>query len=116
MLRPWTVAVEHFSGDGVLALAVAPVLSGLRAEFDYMRENNMVSTLVMDDKNWAIVEKILGIRIDGGAAYNEKRKVGLLQPHHRVAAILNPFSKPCPNLPNGAKNPNFKLPNDAHAP
>ncbi|KAJ1448200.1 hypothetical protein M885DRAFT_623670 [Pelagophyceae sp. CCMP2097] len=68
---------------------------------------------VMTPQHWDIAEQIVRVRIEGGAAHGEGRKVGLILPHHTVAHLLNPFTKELPKDENGLNNPAARMPNDA---
>jgi len=111
MLNPWTIAIEYLGGDGVLACEVRPIMLAVRDEFQEMEASNAVSVEVMTDAHWTVAKQIINVRIDGGAAHGEKRKCGLLSPHHVVAQLLNPFDKRAPKLESGAANPKARLPN-----
>ncbi|KAJ1449245.1 hypothetical protein M885DRAFT_573049, partial [Pelagophyceae sp. CCMP2097] len=114
VLQPWTVAIEFFSGDGVCALSVLPVMKAIVAEFEAMKYSpDILAEDVMTLQHWDIVEQILKVRIEGGSAHGEGRKVGLTLPHHTVAHLLNPFPKEPPKDKDGYSNPAARLPNDA---
>ena len=70
-----------------------PTMLALAEEFKHMRSSNALPATVMKYEHWEQVEQILRVRIEGGPVHGEARKVGLLQPHHLVADLLNPYSK-----------------------
>ena len=69
-----------------------PTMLALVEEFKHMRSSNALPATVMKYEHWEQVEQILRVRIEGGPVHGEARKVGLLQPYHLVADLLNPYS------------------------
>ena len=94
LLNPWTVAIEYLGGDVVPASHVFPVMYALVDEYKSMQRLGVLPPAVMKDVHWTEVMQILKVRVEGGAAHGEARKVGLLLPHHLVAKLLNPYFKP----------------------
>ena len=87
LLNPWTVTIENFGGDAVPASHVWPVMHALVREFKEMRRSNALPATVMKEVHWTELMQILNVRVEGGAAHGEARKVGLLMPHHLVAHL-----------------------------
>jgi hypothetical protein len=91
-----------------------PTMKAMVAEFQAMKDSPDADPGgVMTPQHWDIAEQIVRVRIEGGAAHGEGRKVGLILPHHTVAHLLNPFTKELPKDENGLNNPAARMPNDA---
>mmetsp|Transcript_1274 Transcript_1274/g.3941 ORF Transcript_1274/g.3941 Transcript_1274/m.3941 type:complete len:289 (+) Transcript_1274:277-1143(+) len=89
-------------------------MKAMVAEFQAMKDSPDADPGgVMTPQHWDIAEQIVRVRIEGGAAHGEGRKVGLILPHHTVAHLLNPFTKELPKDENGLNNPAARMPNDA---
>ncbi|KAJ1451218.1 hypothetical protein M885DRAFT_570251 [Pelagophyceae sp. CCMP2097] len=105
---------QYFGSDGVCALSVLPTMKAMVAEFQAMKDSPDADPGgVMTPQHWDIAEQIVRVRIEGGAAHGEGRKVGLILPHHTVAHLLNPFTKELSKDENGLNNPAARMPNDA---
>ncbi|KAJ1449860.1 hypothetical protein M885DRAFT_622176, partial [Pelagophyceae sp. CCMP2097] len=91
---------QYFGSEGACALSVLPTMKAMVAEFQAMKDSPDADPGgVMTPQHWDIAEQIVRVRIEGGAAHGEGRKVGLILPHHTDE--------------NGLNNPAARMPNDA---